>query len=291
MKAWMVALAVGVVPGPLLFAGYLGTGPGLQRSGVGGATEHAGQDVQAKSYTATAASGANGFAISTNGARVDFGDGSLDYASSDGTYVRFAGYVSIGADLSIIGSNGVVNNDVNNSGRLTLGDGQGTTVYAAANLDGFNTGQANVGGTLHVSTTGVGNVGGGEDNLITPFSLQASSLIATGRCIKVTAFGTAANNATGKTLKAYWGSAVVGTTAITASVASTWEATYRVCRTGVSTQDAFYSFQESGDATSLHDLEFTSPTQTETGAIDIKFTGTAGANDDIRQELLVVEYL
>lgn len=43
------------------------------------------------SFTSSAGSGSNGLACSTNGARVDFGAGASDYASSNGTTVTFAG--------------------------------------------------------------------------------------------------------------------------------------------------------------------------------------------------------
>ncbi len=48
-----------------------------------------GQDVVAKSYTSSQASGSDAFAVQTNGARVHFGTGATDFASSDGTWVGF----------------------------------------------------------------------------------------------------------------------------------------------------------------------------------------------------------
>jgi hypothetical protein len=48
----------------------------------------------APAFSSTAASGSNAFGVTTNGARVDFGAGANDYASSDGTTVTFAGPIS-----------------------------------------------------------------------------------------------------------------------------------------------------------------------------------------------------
>lgn len=45
----------------------------------------------------SAGAGSNGFANTTNGARVDFGAGASDYASSDGTTVTFAGPIAANA--------------------------------------------------------------------------------------------------------------------------------------------------------------------------------------------------
>jgi len=47
-------------------------------------------------YTSGQASGANAYGVTTNGARIDFGAGASDYASSDGTTVTFAGPVTTG---------------------------------------------------------------------------------------------------------------------------------------------------------------------------------------------------
>jgi hypothetical protein len=51
-------------------------------------------------WTSTAGSGANAFAVATNGARIDFGSGASDYASSDGTTVAFAGPISTPGNVS-----------------------------------------------------------------------------------------------------------------------------------------------------------------------------------------------
>jgi hypothetical protein len=64
--------------------------------------------VTSTSYTASVASGSNAFGVSVNGARVDFGAGASDYASSDGTTVTFAGPL---AASNLSGTN---------SGNLTL---------------------------------------------------------------------------------------------------------------------------------------------------------------------------
>lgn len=47
-----------------------------------------------QSFTSTVASGSNAFAVATSGARIDFGAGASDYASSDGTTVTFAGPIN-----------------------------------------------------------------------------------------------------------------------------------------------------------------------------------------------------
>lgn len=59
----------------------------------------------AESFTATAASGSNGFACQVNGCRVDFGAGANDYASSNGTAITFATGVNVSGALGVLSSN------------------------------------------------------------------------------------------------------------------------------------------------------------------------------------------
>lgn len=65
------------------------------------------------------ASGNNGLAVSTNGARVDFGAGASDYASSDGTTVTFAGPVTVAGLTSSTNTNIALGAN----GQLALGTG------------------------------------------------------------------------------------------------------------------------------------------------------------------------
>jgi len=51
--------------------------------------------------TSKASSGNNAFAVSSNGARVDFGAGANDYASSDGTTVTYAGAVTVNSTMTV----------------------------------------------------------------------------------------------------------------------------------------------------------------------------------------------
>lgn len=53
-----------------------------------------GQDIVARSFTSSQASGSDAFKVTTNGARWHFGAGASDYATSDGTSVTFANFIS-----------------------------------------------------------------------------------------------------------------------------------------------------------------------------------------------------
>lgn len=73
-------------------------------------------------------SGTNGLAVTTNGARVDFGAGASDHATSDGTTVTFAGPAAVTGTVT---ASGIVSNSATWAGTKTLSGGTGTTTVAS----------------------------------------------------------------------------------------------------------------------------------------------------------------
>jgi len=143
-------------------------------------------------------------------------------------------------------------------------------------------------GALTVTSTNVGNVGAGTDTLQT-YDLPASVLSVNGRTLRITAWGTTANNANAKTLTMAFGGQTIMTQALTTSIAGTWRITAYVVRTGDSTQDIFAELLQL--TTIVHKQTVTAGTQTDTAAITIKCTGAATTDDDIVQDGLIVELL
>lgn len=153
---------------------------------------------------------------------------------------------------------------------------------------GTGTGRSIVGGILSVNTTAVGNVGTGEDDLMT-YPLPANSLVTTGRGIEITAWGTTANNANAKAVKLYFGSTIIQNYSLTTSVAGKWKIAALVFRTGTSAQDYVSELREKDSQ--WHDIESGTLTETETSAITIKCTGEAVADNDVVQEGMIVKYV
>lgn len=149
-------------------------------------------------------------------------------------------------------------------------------------------------GALTVVSTGVGNVGGGTDDLIS-YTLPAGVLSVTGRALRIRAWGITANNSNPKTITLNVGSQTVMTQALTVSIAGTWRIEATVIRTGDSTQDVFAELLQL--ATIVHKQTATAGTQTDTSAIVIKCTGTVTDgggginNDDLVNEGLIVELI
>jgi len=144
-------------------------------------------------------------------------------------------------------------------------------------------------GAIKVDTTGVGNVGAGEDVLMT-YSLPANALNANGKAIRVTVYGTIVNNANAKTVKVYFGTTVVYSGAMTANQAYKWCAQFTAVRTGLNTQDVFGTGFVENVAIKVAPY-YATDTQTETSTITIKCTGEGVANNDITQEGMIVEYI
>lgn len=142
--------------------------------------------------------------------------------------------------------------------------------------------------TLDVNVTAVGNVGGGTDDLMT-FAIPANVLSATGKTVRIKAAGTTANNADAKTLTFVVGSQTVVSTALTVSIVGQWEIECYIVRTGSNTQDIRARTLQG--ATLIFDQEFTAGTQTDSGAITVKCTGTATTNNDIVQEMMITEII
>lgn len=143
-------------------------------------------------------------------------------------------------------------------------------------------------GVINVNVTAVGNVGAGTDDLIT-YALPANTLSANGMGVRVTAYGTTANNGNAKTVTLNFGATAILTQALTASIAGSWRIAAEIMRTGVDTQDCIAALNQG--ATDIAHAEFTATTIDDGAAITIKCTGAATDNNDIVQEGLLIELL
>jgi len=150
---------------------------------------------------------------------------------------------------------------------------------------------------LKLDAAAVGNVNAGPDDLIT-YSLPADTLDANGKGIRVTMWGTGANNVNGKVLGIAWGS-TSRPLALTISEAVFWKAEIIVVRTASGNQDVRMTFQETLEATgggTLNTVKGSSAqyTATEADSAPIVIKAVADlvtATNDVVQEGLLVEQL
>ena len=164
-------------------------------------------------------------------------------------------------------------------------NGVTTLTHGSVAQKGTGTATGPVSVVLHANTTAVGNVGAGEDDLMT-YSLPANTLSANGKGVRITACVTYAANGNTKTIKLYFGSTVLVTRSA-GDNGSFIKLEGYVTRTGASTQEASgFLYFTNGSA-----LTRSTPAEDTTGAITIKMTGEATSNDDIVQRVLIVEAL
>ena len=145
-----------------------------------------------------------------------------------------------------------------------------------------------VGGHLFTDSTSVGNVGAGEDDLMTT-TLVANSLSADNKMLRVQAWGNLAANANNKHIRF-----VFGTTKLTLSSAATndnpWTATVWVIRDGAGSQlmGGWIGTETGNQVEVVQDITVS---EDETTALTVKFTGEATTTNDIKQNFMLVELL
>lgn len=151
-----------------------------------------------------------------------------------------------------------------------------------------------LGGTLKVDTTTTGNVGAGEDDLIS-YTIPAAQLSKDGDYFEFDVFGTFAANANSAQVKIYWdGLAFFDSTSLIFN-GLTWKATGKIIRTSATTVKIQGDFGISGTllgALTTTTRYYSTDTSTLTGTIVFKVTGTdtggVPADNKVIQEGLVL---
>lgn len=145
-----------------------------------------------------------------------------------------------------------------------------------------------IGATLHTDTTSVGNVGAGEDTLIT-YSMNANTLSSNGNYLEILAWGTTAANANNKRIKLKIGTTtLLDTTAVAANNAS-WFINARLIRTAASAEQSIASIL-SDSSLIVDSATYTDVTEDTTTALDIFCTGEATNDNDIVQKGLIIKW-
>lgn len=142
-----------------------------------------------------------------------------------------------------------------------------------------------------VSTGSPGNVGSGEDDLAS-LTVPAGAMYKSGTGFRVTAWGTFANNANAKTLKAYLGASAVLTTSLATSVAGVWHCQIDVLYNISNSQKIMATLSTTGTAgAAVIDTEHLTGSLTDTADIIAKFTGQGVADNDIVQRGMIIEFI
>lgn len=149
-----------------------------------------------------------------------------------------------------------------------------------------------LGGALSVNSTAVGNVGSGEDSLMT-YSIPKNTISDAGDVIEIRAFGKFGATANNKTIKLYFGSQVLFATDANAANDGSWEINATVIQVATSSQKASARIDSNnttvqGDST--YSAQYTAPAVDETDTIIVKCTGEGTADNDIVQHGMIVKF-
>lgn len=153
---------------------------------------------------------------------------------------------------------------------------------------GTSTTYAKVGGIIDVNTTAVGNVGAGEDDLIT-YSVPANTMATNGDSIEFEMAGSYAANVNTKRVRIKYGATTMLDTTALAINNGAWSCKGRIVRTGAATQKYYIQFF-TDNALLVASTKQGTAAETLSGAVTLKATGEATSNDDIKQELNVVRF-
>lgn len=187
--------------------------------------------------------------------------------------------------------------DASNYTNLTVGATGGVIFDAFGSGAGFtysdrlhitNGATINVGGTLNSQYTDVGNVGAGEDNLMT-YTLPANTMTQDGDHIDWEMSFTF-NSTNSKNLKVYFGatniSAIVGSTAAGAHIVIRGT----IVRTSATTQKSDATMVSNNALVAYNTSISSALAETLSGTVVIKATGEGTTTDDITQKTMMIKF-
>lgn len=173
-----------------------------------------------------------------------------------------------------------------------LTSGIAPALGAATTVDmGTGAGDAKVVGVANVNVTAAGTGANTTETDLISYSLPANSLSANGKAVRIYAWGTTTAAAANRLVKLYFGAGTVVTGTVSINAVTVWQIAATVVRTGATTQLLSGYFADNAASTFLP-LSGT-PTETLTGAVTIKVTGTNGTAvaNQVRQLGMIVEFL
>jgi hypothetical protein len=142
---------------------------------------------------------------------------------------------------------------------------------------------------LTYNTTAAGNVGTGEDDLMS-YSVPGGTLASNGNVLEFVASGTITSNINAKRIRVKFGAATIfdtGAAGIPVSATIDWVIQGRIIRTGATTQVCVV-WMNTNNGTLAAYADHSTASETLSGAVTLKITGEAVSNDDISQGSFVV---
>lgn len=167
------------------------------------------------------------------------------------------------------------------------GDVQEMTVGAGLSISGTELAATGTAAVLDVNVTEVGNVGTGEDDLIT-YSVAGNTLDTNEQYLHFVAAGSFAANGNNKRVRVYLGATLLFDTGAVAFNGADWVIEGWIVREAAAVQKCLVKFNSSS-ALLAASSDYVGAAEDLTGALTLKLTGEATSNDDIVQETFVCE--
>lgn len=166
-------------------------------------------------------------------------------------------------------------------GKIAAGVPGSSLVGAGTQTGGFPV-------SIFTSTTSASNASTTETDLMT-YTMPAGTMNVNGQKVRITTWGTFANNANSKSVRVYFGSTLVGSRVGDVSANIPWRVSVIVVRSGAATQVGFGENTNSGSGNAL---AVTSPTETLANALTLKVTGqSATAGGDVTALGMFIEWI
>jgi hypothetical protein len=143
-----------------------------------------------------------------------------------------------------------------------------------------------LGGTLTTDSTSKGNIGTGDDILITYF-LERNTLSVDGAYLEITAYGTFAPNANNKEVKLLMGFTELITTGSNPINDGSWIIKSTILRTSSNTQQIIT--ETNSNDSSARNVKYIDGTENLNTTLVIKCTGEGTNTDDIIQKGLIIK--
>jgi hypothetical protein len=147
---------------------------------------------------------------------------------------------------------------------------------------------AEPGASLYTNVSEVGNIGGGEDNLM-GYTLVANVLGTNGDYVEIEGYGKFAANGNNKRVRLYFGGTLIFDTTAIAANSGSWWIKAKVMREASADQKAIASIIATS-ALLPPTSTFTDTSISTTSTIAIQFTGEATADNDIQQEGMAIKW-
>lgn len=206
----------------------------------------------------------------------------------DEAQINAKNFLCFGGFIAIITDNSTVSSAV--FGTRTQSAGSGIRAKQFTPRIGSSTSYGIAPGSVSKQSTAVGNVGAGQDNLMS-YSLPANGFSSVGQSLRVTAWGTTANNANAKTVKLFFAGTEIATLSLTVSQANAWRLDGDIMWRAGGLATCNITVSQGGVATQFTVIATTVTAIDATIANAVQVTGEGVANDDVLQRGMLVEYM